>query len=183
MVALVVAAFFAAQFWKPGSESSSPTITKVQRLGELVVLRVYVADVLERDDADFKGIWVVSGHALVAVDMRLAKVLSTDAKAKRLKVRLPQPRVVSSEVNHEKSRTFRVVKKAWWNPFVDGREEFTDQGWIKAQRIVERASSEEEYMDQAREQAELIVDNMYRMVGWDVDVVWQGSAETSETVK
>ena len=183
MLALVVATFFLGRFWKTGSESSSPTITEIQRLGELVVLRVNVADVLEEEDQDFKGVWIVRGDALVAVDMRLAQRLPADMNTKRLAVRLPQPRVIQPRVNFKKSKTYDVSKKAWWNPFVDGQEEFTDQGMIRAQGIVERASSEEEIMGQARDQTELMLDNMYRLVGWDVDVVWQGGSETSETAK
>jgi len=163
---------------------SSPTITEIQRLGDLVVLRVNVADVLEDADQDFTGVWIIRGDALVAVDLRLAELQSPpDMAAKRLVVRLPQPRVIQPRVDHEKTRTYDVDKKTWWNPFVDGREEFTDQGMRKAQGVVYNTSRGNEVMDQARDQAELVLTNMYRLVGWDVDIVWQGGSETSKAAE
>lgn len=60
--------------WKTGPESSSPTITKIQELGELVLLRVNAADVPEDADYDYKGVWIIRGDALIAVDLRLAEL-------------------------------------------------------------------------------------------------------------
>ena len=182
MLALVAAAFLLGQFWKTGSESSSPTITEIQRLGQLVVLRVNVADVLTDSNTDFKGIWVIGGDALVAVDLRLAQ-LHTDVNTKRMTVRLPQPTVIQPRVDHEKTRTYDIEKKTWWNPFVDGQEQFTDQAMRKAQSVVYNTSTGQDVMDQARAQTELMLTNMYRWVGWDVDIVWQGGSETSKTAQ
>lgn len=177
LVVLVLAAtaalFFLGPSWITGSESSSPRITEIQKLGELVVLRVNVADVLEDASDEYKGVWIVRGDALVAVDMQSAKLQSADEKTKKLVVLLPQPRVIQPRVDHEKTKTYDVSKKIWWNPFVGKSDGFRDQAMRKAQRIVDRQSAEDEVMQQAREQAELMLTNMYRFVGWEIDVVWQ----------
>ena len=183
ILASIAAAFLLGRSSNTGPKSSSPTITEIQRLGELVVLRVNVADVLEDANKDFKGLWIVRGDALVAVDLRLAQLQSTDVKTKRLAVRLPQPKVTHPRVDHEKTRTYDIQKKTWWNPFVDGQEEFTDQAMRKAQSVVYNTSTGQDVMDQAREQTELMLNYMYRLVGWDVDVVWQSSSEASKTAQ
>lgn len=173
-VMIASAAFlFLGQPWKTGPESSSPSITEIQKLGELVVLRVKVADVLEDSTEDYKGLWIVKGDALVAVDMRLAEQ-KVDENAKKLVVVLPQPRVIQPRVDHQKTKTYDVSKKIWFNPLVGDRNEFVDNALAKAQGIVESESGGDEVMDQARAQTELMLTNMYGFVGWDVDIVWQG---------
>ncbi|MDA3937078.1 MAG: DUF4230 domain-containing protein [Actinomycetota bacterium] len=173
MAALLAVVFLVGQSRGVSSASSNPTITEIQRIGELVVLRVTVADVLEDSTDDFKGVWIVRGDALVAVDMHLAELKSTDESTKHLEVLLPQPRVIQPRVDHQKTTTYDISKRDWWNPFVGSSEEFSDQGMLKAQEIVESASAGDEVMDQARDQAELVLTNMYRLVGWEIDVVWQ----------
>lgn len=173
VLASLTTAFFVGQSWGIDSGSSNPTITEIQDLGELVVLRVHVADVLEKSSDEFKGVWIVRGDALVAVDMRLAEQQSADETAKVLSVLLPQPRVIQPRVDHEKTKTYDVSKKDWWNFFVEGSEEFSDQGMRDAQELVETTSAGEEVIAQARDQAELMLASMYRPVGWQVDVVWQ----------
>lgn len=169
---VLVGVFLLGGSWKTGQESSSPSINKIQKLGELVVLRINVADVMADASHDYQGVWIVKGDAEVAVDLRLAKLLSADEETKRLEVRLPQPRVIQASVDHQKSQQVSQSKTTWI-PFRGDRVKMTNQGWAKAQKMVERACAEEESMDQARGQTAFILTNMYRMVGWDVDIVWQ----------
>lgn len=173
LVLASVAALFALGFWKTDSASSSPRITEIQKLGELVVLRVYAADILEDVSDDYKGAWIVRGDALVAVDMKSAQLQSADEETKKLVVLLPQPRVIISRVDHEKTETYDVSKKLWFNIFAGKSDGFRDEALRKAQRIVEQQASQDEVMQQAREQAELMLANMYQFVGWEIDVVWQ----------
>ena len=182
MIASMVAVFFLGRSWKTDSVSSSPTITEIQKLGELVVLRVSVADVLEDAAYEYKGIWIVRGDAQVAVDLRLAQLQSADEKTKKLVVVLPPPKVIQPRVDLEKSKIFEVVKTTLI-PFVGDRDKLTNQGWSKAQRMVESACTDEGFIDQARGQTELVLTNMYRLVGWDVDIVWQDGSETSKTAQ
>ncbi|HEY5548777.1 MAG TPA: DUF4230 domain-containing protein [Coriobacteriia bacterium] len=152
--------------------SSSPTITEVQELGELVALRVSVADVMEDTGYDYKGVWIVRGDAEIAVDLEKAQLRSAEEKTKTLILELPLPRVIKATVNHEKSKVYDITKTTWI-PFVGDRDELTNQGWTKAQRVVEKACSGAEYIDQAKDQTELVLAKIYRRVGWDVHVVWQ----------
>lgn len=182
ILASIVGMFFLGRSSKAGPESSSPTITEIQELGELVVLRVSVADVMEDAGYEYKGVWIVRGDAQIAVDLQKAQLQSADETTKKLVVVLPPPRVIQPRVDHERSKIFDVTKTTWI-PFVGDRDELTNQGWAKAQRVVKSACSGDEFMDQARDQTEIMLTNMYRLVGWDVDVVWQDGSETSATTK
>lgn len=173
LVLASAAAAFVLGFWKADSASSSPRITEIQELGELVVLRVYAADILEDVSDDYKGAWIVRGDALVAVDLQSAKLQSADENAKKLVVLLPQPRVIQPRVDHEKTETYDVSKKLWFNIFAGKSDGFRDEALRKAQEIIEEQASQDEVMQQAREQAELMLANMYRPVGWEIEVVWQ----------
>src|SRR5688500_1058119 len=63
--------------------NSSPTFTQLKSLGELVVLRVEVDDVLEAVGEGHKDVWLIKGDGLVSVDLRRAKFKSSDSDRKR----------------------------------------------------------------------------------------------------
>lgn len=180
VVVAVSAAFLAGRSSKEDVVSSSPTIEKIQKLGDLVVLRVSIADVVEEAEYEYKGAWVVRGEAEVAVDLQSAQLESANEKTKRLVVLLPQPRVTQARIDHKKSRTFKVTKTTWV-PIVGDRDKLTDLGWRKGQAAIEKAASGEEILDQARDQTELVLTNMYGMVGWKVEVDWQGDSSMQGT--
>lgn len=179
VLTLIVAVFFLGRSSNPGLGSSSPTITQIQELGELVVLRVSIADVMEDAGFDYKGVWIVRGDAQLAVNLEEAELKSADEATKKLVVLLPQPRVIQPRVDHDKSRVFDVTKTTWI-PFVGDRDELTNQGWKKAQQVVESACSGDELVGQAKDQTEFVLANMYRMVGWDVEVEWKGDSTASQ---
>ena len=180
MLAAMAGMFFLGQ--ATGSEPIAPSITEIQELGDLVVLRVSVADVLRDDGFQYKSVLAFRGDALVAVDMRAAVPRPTSPESKTLVVELPQPRVISPRVDHEKSEMLKPTKTTWV-PFVGDREALSNQTWAKAQRRVERVASEKETIDQARDQTEFLLTNMYRLVGWKVEVVWQDDLDSSKSAK
>lgn len=154
-------------------KSSSPTITEVQRMDKLLVLKVYVADVLATTGYDYRGAWLIKGDALVAVDMRKARFQAVDEEAKTLVLLVPPPEVISSRVDHEKTQTWDVEKTTWM-PWVAGDEDkLRDEAMREAQRMVSSAAGDKDNIDQARIQAELMLENMYQPIDWKVDVEWQ----------
>lgn len=153
-------------------KSSSPTITQLQELGELTVLRVNLTDVMENENKDYKGIYRIQGVGLISVDMALAELQSKNEETKSAVLRLPQPRVLEAKVDLSNAPEYDVSKKSWI-PWTGDRSKFTNDSLAKAQEMVESACSGEETMAQARDSAEAQVANMYRFVGWSVEVVWK----------
>jgi len=49
----------------------------------------------------------------VSVDMRQARICDKDEEAKTAVIQLPQPMVLHSRVDHERTKTWEVVRKSW----------------------------------------------------------------------
>lgn len=153
------------------AKSSGPTITQLQSLGELVVLRVSVADVLEASGLGYKGAWLIKGDALIAIDLRLAKFQSADEETKKLVVLLPPPKVIQPRVDHDKTKTWDLSKTTWV-PFGGDPDKLRDATMREAQRLVNHACTKEEIIEQGRYNTKLLLTHMYRFIDWDVEIVW-----------
>ncbi len=151
--------------------STGPTIERVQALGELVVLRVSVGDVLTGATADYKGSWLIKGDALVSVNMRKASVLSSNELAKRVVIEVPEPQVIQPRVDHARTKTWEV-KKTSWIPYRGDPDVLRDQSMAQAQRLVEHTVSQEETIELAKTQTRHMLRVMYQFVEWDVEIVW-----------
>lgn len=162
-----------AQPVPPKLRSMGPTVTQLERIGELTTTRVHVTDILFAEGEGYRGSWLIKGDALLACDMSKAKITKVDADKHRATIRLPQLRVISARVDHRKTKTWSVEKTSWlpWN--------WGDQGIVRdtamfhAQKLVEAAAGSEQHLGPARAQAELLIRQMYDFVEWKVDVEWE----------
>lgn len=156
--------------------STGPTVTELERLGHLCTLRVHVADVLQLDDqrwyGDIRGAWIIKGDALVAVDMRQAKIQDKDPEARTAVILLPAPELLSPRVDHEKTRTYDFNTGLLRSPQYS--RQLRDQAMLEAQQLVTFAAQGEaaDSSSIARRQAEEIIRNFYALVGWQVEVRW-----------
>jgi hypothetical protein len=156
--------------------STSPTITQLQAMGELVVLKVSVSDVLEGAGAGYKGVWLVKGDALVAVDLRKARFKSVDEEHKSLVITLPRPRVIQPRVDHDKTKTWNVKKEVWFGGDPDALRDATMR---EAQLLVNHACTNRAVLEQAEYNTSLLLVNMYRFVDWQVDIDWEDDSRKS----
>lgn len=156
--------------------SSGPTITQIESLGLLTVARVHVADVLVAEGHSYRGSWLVKGDALFAVDCRQAELTSRDESKKTATIRLPAPMVLQPRVDHERTRTWSVEKETWV-PFKGDPDRLRDQAMLQAQRLVQHAVGLPEMQTLARENAEMLLKQMYRLVGWEVVIEWEEPKE------
>jgi hypothetical protein len=151
--------------------SQGPTLEKLERLSHLVTTRVYVADVLTGSDGRFRGAWLIKGDAIIGVDMRQARIYDKDEEAKTAVIQLPRPRVLQSRVDHERTKTWEVVRKSWrtWGGNPDS---LRDEAMLQAQKLVAQAAESEDNIDQARSSTEGVIQNFYQEVGWQVRITW-----------
>ena len=156
--------------------STGPTITELEKLGSLCTLRVHVADVLQLKDerwyGDIQGAWIVKGDALVAVDLRQAKIQEKDVQARSAVILLPAPQLLSPRVDHEKTRTYDFHAGVFRSPTYS--RQLRDQAMIEAQKLIAFAAEGQagDAASIARRQAEDIIRNFYSLVGWKVDIRW-----------
>lgn len=155
----------------PRFVSTGPTVTQLEKLGQITVLKLTVSDVLQGDGFGYKGAWLVKGDVLYSIDMTKSKVVDTSEGAKTATIALPLPQVVSPRVDHNRTVTYSVERKNWI-PFTGDQGKLRDQSMKEAQALVERAAARSDNVDVARRNAEMLVALMYKLVGWTVNVVW-----------
>jgi len=156
----------------PMLKSIGPTVTQLERIGELTTTRVHVTDVLTAEGEGYRGSWLIKGDVLLSCDMSKAKIVNRNPEKRTATIRLPPIRAISARVDHSKTKTWSVEKTSWlpWN--------WGDQGIVRdtamfhSQQLIEAAAGSERHLTPAKAQAELIVRQMYDFVDWKVDVEW-----------
>jgi hypothetical protein len=164
----------------PTFVSTGPTVTQLEKLGQITVLKLTVSDVLQGEGYGYKGAWLVKGDVLYSIDMTQAKVVETSEGSKTATISLPLPQVVSPRVDHNRTVTYSVDKKSWI-PFTGDQSKLRDRSMKEAQDLVERAAARSDNVDVARRNAEMLVALMYKLVGWTVDVVWVDETRPATT--
>jgi len=152
--------------------STGPTVERLERLSHLATMRVLVADVLTGEGEGYRGSWLIKGDGLIGVDLGRAKIVEKDEATQRATVRLPQPEVLQSRVDHERTRTWEV-KKTSWIPWKSDQDVLRDQVMREAQKLVAHAAASEENIRQAKTATESILRALYEEVGWQVCVIWE----------
>ena len=151
--------------------SQGPTIERLERLSQLVTIRVHVADVLVGEGEGCRGAWLIKGDALVGVNLGQARITEKDEATKQARIVLPAPEVLQPRVNHERTRTWQVSRMAWlpWNA---DQDRLRDAVMLQAQQLVAHAAASSDNLQQAKTAAEAIITAFYREVGWQVTVSW-----------
>lgn len=159
--------------------STGPTIEQLQSMGELVVMKAAIADILVGEGEGYKGSWMIKGDGLVAVDIRKAKISGQEPTTKKLIISLPQPRVIQPRVDHEKTKTWEVVKTTWV-PFGGNPDKLRDTVMLQAQKLVEETCRKKDIMNSARDNTVLLLKHMYEFIGWNVEVRWDPEGESED---
>ena len=59
----------------------APTVSHLERIGELASARIHVTDILMADGEGFRGAWLIKGDTLLACDVSRAKILNLNPTA------------------------------------------------------------------------------------------------------
>ena len=151
--------------------SQGPTVERLERLAQLVTMRVYVADVLTAESQGYRGAWLIRGDALIGVDLSRAQITEKDKQTRQATVLLPPPRVLLSRVDHDRTKTWEVRRTAWV-PWHGDQDALRDGVMFHAQRLVADASASAENHSRAKATADAVIRGFYEEVGWHVRVLW-----------
>ena len=155
------------------ARSLGPTVSQLERIGELASARIHVTDILMADGEGFRGAWLIKGDALLTCDVSRAKILNLDPTNRTATLRLPPLRVTSARVDHTKTKTWNVEKKSWL-PWTAGNQTvFRDAAMHHAQQLIETTASSNQHLEPSKAQAELLIARMYELMGWRVAVEWE----------
>lgn len=153
--------------------SLGPTISQLERISELVPIRIHVADVLIAQGEGYRGAWLIKGDAVLSCDVSRAKIVHIDSSARIATLRLPPLRVTSARVDHERTKTWNVQKTSWL-PWSGGDQNaLRDTAMYHAQRLIEETALSDRNLEPARNQTEILIQQMYEIVGWDVAIEWE----------
>ena len=146
------------------TRSLGPTVSQLEKIGELASARIHVTDILMADGEGFRGAWLIKGDALLACDVSLAKILNLNPTARTATLRLPPLRVTSARVDHTKTKTWSVEKKTWL-PWSGGNQTvFSDAAMHHAQQLIETTAASSQHLEQSKAQAELLIGRMYELM-------------------
>jgi hypothetical protein len=154
--------------------SAGPKIEDVRAIAKLAVLRVQVANVLEGQNAGATGIVMVRGDADMAVDLDRIEIAVRDDAQRTATLRIPTPRPDRPRVDHDRTKLYELRKTglAALNPFADPRADILADTMRAAQAEVERAVQDQEFVTQAKAQAEVLLGAFYQKLGWSISVDW-----------
>ncbi len=152
-------------------KSQGPTIERLEKLSKLVTTKVYIADVLTGEGPDCKGVWLIRGDALIAVDLGKAAITEKDEAARRATILLLPPEVLHPRVDHSRTRTW-AVESTSWVPWGSQQDRLRDEVMKEGQLLIEHAASSSENIQQAKLAAETLIRGFYAEVGWSVSVAW-----------
>ena len=158
--------------------SQGPTIQKLERLSTLVSLRVEIADILVATGQGCRGSWLITGDALLAVNLSQAKITDKQDDAKQATIILPQPEVFQPRVDHSRTRTWSVERVAWlpWNADQDA---LRDAVYAEAQKLIAHTAASAENIQAAKLTAETVLKALYAEVGWTLAVKWDNAPTDS----
>jgi len=197
LVAVTAAAITAAFIMQPASQHAPPPppLISLEKMGHLVSLRMNYADVIEFTQPNAVDIpwsqWevrlgstrvllVARGDCTVATDLRQASYTDIDEAARTLTIALPPPAPLQARINHEARAKggsyFYAVTEQGMQAFIPSAQTRTramNQALEQAQGAIQRACSQPDVLNAARENAATVMEATLQATGWTPKVVWE----------
>lgn len=173
----VLSAVLLSGLWMASAKSPEvpgpplPPISRIQEMSDLATLRVQIADSVIGKNEHWEVCWMLHGEAVLGVDLSRATYVSVDDQNRRAVLSLPEVHVVSSKVDHNRSRELTVKQKSWLPS--PGRKSLRDEVWQHADGKVARLARDESYLKGSMQNAERVLDRLFQNVGWTITYEWR----------
>lgn len=154
----------------------------LEKLSELVTLKVNTERVIDGYNSYYKALVTCGGDALIGTDLKRATI-AADPTTKKMTITLPEPKLVIARVDMRRTKVYDISKQSAFNVgewFIGDKQKLIQEILVKAQGVIEEESMTEEYVKQSKVQAELIVKTLYTELGWEVEIIWEGSPPVSK---
>lgn len=168
----------AARTATDGHTGTGPTLEQVQRLSNLVTVKVDVADVQVTELGGYTGgqkaILLVKGDFLLGIDLSRARLESFDKAARTAVLVLPPPAIRSPRLDQERTRLFMVSSQGLWClvPGDAGQTTVLNHAYQHAQRVVAEAASNVDSVDRCRRNTESALACFFEAASWKVRIRW-----------
>ena len=187
----VVAGYVGAKKWATQTQTTQVTgaLGQVQNLGELVSLKVPATQIVQHTESvkllegsyaemelrSAKVVLFAQGECLIASDLRNAASVDVDETKRTLTLVLPQPRVISSTVLHDRSEIYEMssgrLEKLVANS--DLQKKAVSRSFEIAQAQVRQYAQSPMVMQMARDNTEVVIRNLMQATGWQVTIRWK----------
>jgi hypothetical protein len=156
---------------------AGPILERIQTLSSLTTLRVNVADAviveLRGRTGGISAVLVVHGEATLGVDRSQAKFRIVNAADRRSILVLPVPRLQSVQLDHRKTKLIGLSTSGLWL-IVPGSDEadaaISDMAYRHGEEIVADAAADPELVEQARVQAERVIQSVIQPLHWTIEI-------------
>jgi hypothetical protein len=159
---------------------AGPTVEKIVALSSLTTLKVDVADAVVSElpgrTGTVRAVLVVRGDVTLGVDLSAAVFEQVDRDARRAVLRLPQPRLQSVRLDHERTKLLGVWETGLWTIVPGGGDADTtaiNRALRDAQRIVATEGKDPQLVHQCRVRTENVLREFLKALGWGVQFQWK----------
>ena len=167
----------------PGAAKAAvlaPSIAVIRSMSDLAVVAVHVSDVLEGENAHWRGRWNGHGQCVLGVDLSKVTYLEVHPEPRAGVFRLPPPHLVSSKVDHERSEEVYVKWKSWFP--VSSRQSLRENVWKQMDKKIARLGQDTAHLERAKTEAECVLRELFTGVGWTVRFVWHDRKSVAGTL-
>lgn len=158
---------------------TAPVIGQIAELADLVVLRVPVSKVHVTRIQGYVGavdcVVLVNGELELGTDLNLARFEEIDVETNTATLILPMPTSRRAWLNQEQSSIYRIDRKGLWKvmPYTELPPKIVNQAMVEAQQCIETVGQDAHLLKQAKEHAELVIQQFLKALGWEVKLVWE----------
>ncbi|HEY8750308.1 MAG TPA: DUF4230 domain-containing protein [Tepidisphaeraceae bacterium] len=153
------------------------TIERIEELSALTTLKVEVADAqvteIRGRTGGIKAVLVVRGDVTIGVDLSAAHFGDVDELKRTATLTLPEPRVQSVRLDHEKTRLIGVWPEGLWEIVPGGQEADTaavNLAYRDAERALTAAAQNPELIERSGKQAQVVLRVCFAALGWEVAI-------------
>lgn len=159
--------------WASVSDPPLPPIVQVQMMSDLATTRVQISDFIEGENNHYQARWDLRGEAVLGVDLSKAKYASINEKSRTAAIILPAPHLISSKVDHERSKELFLKSKTIIPVGIEGARSLREEVWKHADKKFQRLAQNEGYLEATRVQAERVLNRLFTDLGWTITYKWE----------
>ena len=152
----------------------------------MTTLKIDVADAqvteLQGYTGNIKAVLLIKGDVSIGVDLSAARFEQVDETSHRALLILPQPKVQSVRLDHEKTKLIGVWPAGLWQIVPGGQDADTvaiNAAYRDGQRAVSMVAQDAAMLERSRGQVQSVLKTFFSALGWDVEVRWQNNQEKS----
>lgn len=169
ILVLVFAFFsFGGGFFNIGRESKSISnhdivLEKIEKMGKLQLVKYKFRDVLEQKIEydwwpDSKAILIVSGEATGCLDLEKIKSEDIVEQGDSIYIRLPEPEICDSKVNHEETRVYDTQSYSF------DEAKLIDRAYKAAEQQIAETARKSNILEQAKNNGELVLRPIFEQI-------------------